>query len=230
MRFVAVFRVRGVEVKLFWDSKVYKPSAATRLLAEVLPDPRGLDVLDLGTGSGVLAMLAARLGARRVVATDVSARALKAAAENLRLNGLDWVELRRGDLYEPVKGERFDLIISNPPMTPSPNPLPRFTWGGPDGRTVLDGVIKGASGHLNPGGRLIIPSVSLIGIGKTASMLEELGFSVRMLGYDTHPFGKTLLSLKDYIDGLKDADYFYDGFGRPCWRIAVFEASLRAPP
>lgn len=230
MRFVEVLKVRGVEVKLFWDSKVYKPSAATRLIMEHLPEPRDMEVLDLGTGSGVLAIFASKLGAKRVVATDVSGRALRTAEENLRLNRVENVELRLGNLYEPVEGERFHMIISNPPMTPSPRALPAFTWGGPDGRKVLDKVLMGAPGHLEEGGVLIVPSVSLVGIGRTAETLRRLGFEVRVLGYGYHPFGETLLPLKNHINRLKEADYFYDVRGRPCWRIVLFEAILRARP
>jgi len=224
LRFTVEFRARGVGVKLLWDSKVYKPSAATRLIAENLPDPRGLKVLDLGTGSGVLAVLASKLGASEVVATDVSRRALRVAAENIKLNQVSNVELRFGDLYHPIhEDERFHLILCNPPMTPSPTPLPRFTWGGTDGRRVLDLAILGAPKYLEPGGRLLIPAVSLVGIGRTLRMLRRAGLSPRVLDYDTYPFGSTLLGLMKYLDRLPDADYFYDGLWRPCWRIVLFE-------
>ena len=77
--------------------------------------PAGAAVLDLGTGSGVSAIFAARL-AGRVVATDINPAAVRCARINALLNGVeDRVEVREGDLFAPVAGERFDVIIFNPP-------------------------------------------------------------------------------------------------------------------
>jgi hypothetical protein len=75
--------------------------------------------LDLGTGNGIQALLAAG-HAEHVVATDVSERALAFAAFNCALNGVENVELRRGSFLEPVRGERFDLVVANPPYVISP--------------------------------------------------------------------------------------------------------------
>lgn len=223
---LASFTVRGFTVKLLLDSKVYRPSFTTRLIAESLPNLSGLYVLDLGTGSGILSIVASMLGAEKIIATDISRRALKNASENLRYNNIGNVELRFGDLYEPVFGESFDVIISNPPMTPSPTPLPSYTWGGIDGRRILDPVIKNSVNYLKNRGRLIIPTISIVGIEKTLSLLRDMGFKVKVLGYGYHPFGRILLKLKEHIDRLPSADYFYDVYGRPCWRVVVYEASL----
>jgi len=144
---VAVFKVGEIEIKLVKDRKIYMPSVATRLVAENLHDLDGLRVLDLGTGSGVLAILASKLGAENVVATDISERAIRIARRNAELNGVE-IDFRVGDLFDAVRDELFDLIICNPPMTPSPTQLPRFTWGGVDGRLILDRVIDGAPNHL----------------------------------------------------------------------------------
>jgi methylase of polypeptide subunit release factors len=76
--------------------------------------------LDLGTGCGIQALLAAK-HSERVIATDVNPRALDFAAFNARLNGVEDVELRRGSALEPVEGERFDLVVSNPPYVISPD-------------------------------------------------------------------------------------------------------------
>jgi len=220
---IATFKVRGIEIKLVKDRKIYMPSAATKLIAENLHDVDGLRVLDLGTGSGILAILASKLGARSVVATDVSERAIRIARRNAEINHVE-IDFRAGDLFEPVEDELFDLIISNPPMTPSPTQLPRFTWGGVDGRLVLDRVIDGAPNHLRRGGRLLIPVVSLVGIGRAYQALLERGLTPRILDYQVHPFGKTLHRLLNHLKSLPDSDYFYDHLGRACWRIVLFEA------
>lgn len=220
---VATFKVKGIEIKLVKDRKIYMPSAATKLIAENLHDVDGLRVLDLGTGSGILAILASKLGARSVVATDVSERAIRIARRNAEINHVE-IDFRAGDLFDPVQDELFDLIISNPPMTPSPTQLPRFTWGGVDGRLVLDRVIDGAPNHLRRGGRLLIPVVSLAGIGRAYQALLERGLTPRILDYQVHPFGKTLHRLLNHLKSLPDSDYFYDHLGRACWRIVLFEA------
>ncbi len=78
--------------------------------------PAGATVLDLGTGSGVLAVAAAR-SARSVVAVDINPAAVRCARINALLNGVeDRVEVREGDLFDPVSGERFDVVLCNPPF------------------------------------------------------------------------------------------------------------------
>jgi methylase of polypeptide subunit release factors len=111
--------------------------------------------LDLGTGCGIQAMHAAR-HARRVVATDISERALRLAALNLALNEIDGVELRLGSLFEPVAGERFDHIVSNPPfvITPRSEGVPAYEYrdGGMVGDGLVAAFVAGCGEHLNPGG------------------------------------------------------------------------------
>jgi release factor glutamine methyltransferase len=76
----------------------------------------GRDVLDMGTGSGVCALFAAR-HAQRVVAVDINRAAVRCARINAAVNHLDHrIDVRHGDLFEPVVGERFDLVLFNPPF------------------------------------------------------------------------------------------------------------------
>ncbi|MEX1184831.1 MAG: methyltransferase [Gemmatimonadota bacterium] len=98
--------------KLFWTGE---------LLAQVFqtaPPLPGASVLDMGTGSGIGAVAAARLGAR-VVAVDISASAVRCARINALLNDVDArIDVRHGDLFAPVAGERFDVVLFNPPYHP----------------------------------------------------------------------------------------------------------------
>ncbi|WP_314149803.1 methyltransferase, partial [uncultured Leifsonia sp.] len=111
--------------------------------------------LDLGTGCGIQAMHASR-HARRVVATDISERALRLAALNAELNGIDGIEFRLGSLFEPVAGERFDHIVSNPPfvITPRADGVPAYEYrdGGMVGDELVAAFVSGCAEHLEPGG------------------------------------------------------------------------------
>ncbi|AWB87779.1 SAM-dependent methyltransferase [Mycetocola zhujimingii] len=128
--------------------------ASTTLSGLMMQTPVGR-VLDLGTGCGIQAMHAAR-HATHVVATDISARALELAALNAELNSIHNIEFRLGSLFEPVRGERFDQIVSNPPfvITPRADGVPAYEYrdGGMEGDALVEAVLRGAAAHLTPGG------------------------------------------------------------------------------
>ncbi|HEY0260643.1 MAG TPA: methyltransferase [Lacisediminihabitans sp.] len=111
--------------------------------------------LDLGTGCGIQAMHAAR-HAGLVVATDISRRALDIARLNAQLNGIENIRFRLGSLFEPVAGETFGHIVSNPPfvITPRGGDVPSYDYrdGGLVGDALVASVISGLSDHLEPGG------------------------------------------------------------------------------
>ncbi|WIB15074.1 MULTISPECIES: class I SAM-dependent methyltransferase [unclassified Curtobacterium] len=128
--------------------------ATTTLSGLQLPVPVRR-VLDLGTGCGVQAMHARRF-ADEVVATDISSRALAIARFNALLNGVDGIDFRLGSLFEPVAGERFDRIVSNPPfvITPRREGVPAYEYrdGGMVGDALVETVLRGLADHLEPGG------------------------------------------------------------------------------
>lgn len=124
------------------------------LAAAALPGPFH-DVLDLCTGSGVHALLAARRSVR-VVGCDNNPRAVSFARLNAAVNGVSNADFRLGDLFEPVEGEAFDLILANPPYMPDPELRPGDTCyaGGPIGESICARIYAGADRHLRPGGFL----------------------------------------------------------------------------
>ena len=107
--------------------------------------------LDLGTGGGVQALLAAP-HAGRVVATDLSSRAMAFAAFNCELNGVSNVELREGNLFEPVAGMTFDLVVSNPPFVISPDNDVLFRDGGQRGDALSRQLVTELPEYLSEGG------------------------------------------------------------------------------
>lgn len=128
--------------------------ASHTLASLMVREPVG-SVLDLGTGCGIQAMHASRHG-HRVVATDISQRALRFARLNAALNGINNIEFRLGSLFEPVAAERFDQIVANPPfvITPRVEGVPAYEYrdGGRVGDALVAEVVAGVSDHLVPGG------------------------------------------------------------------------------
>lgn len=111
--------------------------------------------LDLGTGAGIQALLAAG-HCRSVLGTDTNARALNFGAFNARLNGIGNVRFRAGSFYEPVRDKGFDLIVSNPPYVISPESRYIYRDSGLRGDEVCATVVRGAAGHLHEGGFAVI--------------------------------------------------------------------------
>ncbi|MEU9187252.1 HemK2/MTQ2 family protein methyltransferase [Streptomyces sp. NPDC048484] len=181
---------------------VYAPQADTFLLARALycegPAP-GMDVLDLGTGTGTLAICAARKGAC-VTAVDIAWRAVLTARLNA-LRARQRLTVHRGDLLEPVRGRSFDLIISNPPYVPTPlsersnrHGRERAWNAGLDGRAVLDRICCEAPRVLRPGGVLLVAQSGLSGTEETLERLADSGLRATVGDRAYIPFGPVLRS------------------------------------
>ena len=154
------FRVTPLEGLLFLHDRadpqgpgdqVASVGPASATLANLMVRRPVARALDLGTGCGVSALIASRF-AEHVVATDVNERALATAAINAHLNGVTNVEFRRGDLFEPVRGEEFDLIATNPPFVISPETSQVYRDSGLEGDSLSKQVVGLAAEHLAPGG------------------------------------------------------------------------------
>ena len=186
---------------------VLRPPSDAALLGGVMArhDLAGRAVLDLCTGTGILGLTAARLGAR-ASAVDLSRRAVACAKLNARLNGLA-LEVLRGDLFEPVAGRRFDLIVSNPPYIPAPpGDAPRGearAWdAGPEGREFLDRVCDRAPQHLNPGGRVLLVHSSLARPEETERRLAARGLEPAVAATHDGSLGPVALERLDYLRAI----------------------------
>ena len=158
----------------------------------LIEDPAMVEsVLDLCTGSGCLAVLACRsFPNARIDAVDISKDALEVAARNIADYGLeDRVTLHRGDLFGPLGGNRYDLIISNPPyvdaqgMADLPRECraePKLAFdGGPDGLAIVSRILREAARHLTPQGGLLCE------IGRGRELLEAAFPQLPLLWLDT---------------------------------------------
>ncbi len=126
-------------------------SASSMMLAVTTVRRQGEEVLDLGTGGGIQAMLAAR-HARRVIGTDINPRALALARLAMGMNGIANVELRHGSMFDPVPSQTFDLIVSQPPFVISPDNTKVFRDSGMRGDTFCEQIIRRAPDYLREGG------------------------------------------------------------------------------
>lgn len=203
------------------------PKFGALLLARTLPLRTGDRVLEVGTGSGYVAILAALRG-HAVVATDIAEAALHCARANALLNGVaDRLEVRRGDCLAPVAGETFDLIACNPPQMPTPpdrpwDDLPALVNdGGRDGWAVLDRVIRSAPAHLRPGGRLVVTLFDFLGLARGIEALQVAGLSPRVLAREAQRFPRIARERLAHIRAL-DLDGALPA-GRPatCERIVL---------
>jgi release factor glutamine methyltransferase len=186
-------------MRIFTLPGVFQPRSDTWMLAEALSTamPDGVRVLDLCTGSGALAVTAALRGAGEVVAVDVSRRSVLTVRLNAALHRVR-VRAVRGDLFDAVPGERFDVIVSNPPYLPAasdelPSRGARRAWdAGLDGRVLLDRICRQAPGHLTPGGVLLLVHSSLIGEHDTLALLGAHGLDASVLQRRRGPLGPLL--------------------------------------
>ncbi|CAD5243415.1 HemK2/MTQ2 family protein methyltransferase [Thermococcus camini] len=163
----------GIELKL--HPQVYEPAEDTFLLAENLAVREGDLALDVGTGTGLIALLMARK-ARFVLGVDINPLAVELAGENAELNGIKNVEFRMSDLFENVSG-KFDVITFNAPYLPGEpeEPIDLALVGGEGGREVLDRFIREVRDYLKPGGTVQIVQSSITGVEETLGRLEKAG-------------------------------------------------------
>jgi release factor glutamine methyltransferase len=179
---------------------VYRAQDDTSLLVDVMGrhgHARGRTVLDVGTGSGALAIAAGRAGAASVTAVDLSLRSVLATWCNSRLRRVP-VTVRHGDLFAPVAGQRFDLVVTNPPYVPARSSLvPRHRIGrcwdaGPDGRLLLDRICDATPDVLSEDGTLLLVQSELSGEDATLGRLAAAGLQARVTERTRVPFGPVL--------------------------------------
>lgn len=188
------FEDEGDRIELEGRGRAMPPSPYTRLLASQVPWCRDQIVADVGTGSGVLAILSLFRGAAAAYGTDISAAALQEAAANARHNGVQ-------DRFTPVLADphlmfplppsvRFDLVICNPASLPMPHvdsPDSPF-FAGIEGRAMIETLLREGSVRLNPKGRLLFTHTSLANFSATKCLMADLGLDSRIVAHVELPF------------------------------------------
>ncbi len=167
-------------------------------------------MLDLCTGSGVVAIAAAQLGAASVVAFDICPRAVRCARSNAAAGGLA-VEVRNGNHENAIRGGPYDVVVSNPPYVPAAPTLgslpehlgPPWAWdAGPDGRLVLDRLCESADELLAPRGTLLMVQSEFANPGQSLRQLRRSGLVADIAASQHIPFGPVLNSRAGWLERI----------------------------
>jgi len=184
------------------DENVYIPAEDSYLLAENLEIEAGQSVLEIGTGSGIVAMYASRL-TDNITVTDINFDACELAQKNFEANGIENIEILFGNLFEPVKSRKFDVILFNTPYLPTEDDeviednLNYAFDGGLNGRKVIDLFLNEVPNHLNDGGIVQLIQSSLSDNSRTLDMLDELGF-IAEIAASEHYFFEDITLINGY--------------------------------
>ena len=183
---VDTYEIGHLRVVIAARQGVGPPTPYTMLLAESIPDLTGLTVVDIGTGSGFLAIVACLRGAARVHVLDTNDAAIVAAMENAERNGVQdrFVHLPIGDTIIPLApGETVDVVISNPAQVPLPRPENTNSayYAGTDGRVMIEDVIRQTPSRLSPSGRLLMVHNSAADFPKSIALFHSVGLKPRVL-------------------------------------------------
>jgi release factor glutamine methyltransferase len=192
---------------------VYAPQDDSLLLIDTLERSTvviGRTVADLCTGTGVVAIAAAELGAARVTAWDVCPLAADCAVSNAQAIGAN-VVVRRGSLAAAGAEGPYDVVVSNPPYVPTPpsgarQPVPlaagpvRAGDGGEDGRLVLDPLCASAPRLLTDGGTLLFVQSEFAGVETSLAALRAGGLTADVVAWRLVPFGPVLWAQANWLE------------------------------
>ena len=184
------------------DNNVYVPAEDSYLLADNLLIKEGQSVLEIGTGSGIVAMYASKL-TDEITVTDINFDACRLAEKNFRENGIENIEILFGNMFEPVKNRKFDVILFNTPYLPTEDgevledTINYAFDGGLNGRKVIDVFLNEVGNHLNEGGIVQLIQSSLSGNEETLDMLDKSGF-IAEIAASEHLFFEDITLINAY--------------------------------
>ncbi|MBN1292509.1 MAG: 50S ribosomal protein L11 methyltransferase [Candidatus Latescibacteria bacterium] len=229
------YSITDKHIKLDLPSGIFHPTTTTQLLAEQLVNLKDKIVLDLGCGAGPLAITAALNGAEKVYAVDIMEEACEATKFNAKLNGVDdCIEVRQGDLFKPVKGLKFDIILDD--VSGMADEVSRISsWypesiptGGPDGTNQTIRMLRQSPNYLVNSGSLYFPLISLANSEKMLATAHEIfGTNIQRIACKFIPFNKELQANIHLLMRLKNEGTvnFTQRRGRYLWNLAIYKAN-----
>lgn len=205
--------VPGLCETIVTDLGVYAPQEDSWLLIETIQRTslvEGRRVLDLCTGSGVIAVAASQLGASEVTAFDICPRAVSCSRANASAAGVT-VDVQNGSLSDALGCGPFDVVVSNPPYVPvaadvvgqviAASAGPAWAWdAGDDGRLVLDPLCEAAPDLLTDGGTMLIVQSEFAGVEQSVANLRAGGLITEILLWQWIPFGPVLSSRAKWLE------------------------------
>lgn len=228
-------RLGPAEVLL--SEHTFSPSTISRLLADAMEIREGETVIDMGCGSGILAIIAAKLGAGRVYGVDLAEDTAEVASLNAeRLGVADVTTFYTGNLFEPLPDDvQADLIIGD--VSGIPDPVARVSgWfpsgrgGGPRGCELPIRMLQEAPAWLRPGGRLLLPTGSLQDESAILDMARSLFKRLTQLMEKRLPLPSTLSEAPQLMQLMRDRVVELSQRGsRLIWDARVWECRLEAP-
>ncbi len=181
-------RVKLRDIVLELNEEVYNPSEDSLLMLTVLDELsllNNMTCLDLGTGSGILAIKMAKMGCE-TVGSDISLKALELAHRNAIMNGVH-MNLVQGNLTRHFRGNSFDIVVFNPPYIPEePDPSIELSiaWAGGnrEGRKLIDGLMSDLPRILRKGGLSLILHANYNKPHKTIELASKIGMKAKIVG------------------------------------------------
>lgn len=230
------YTIGGRDLELRVSGEAFQPTTTTQKIAEAVEIPEGATVLDIGCGIGPLTITAALRGAKHVYAVDVMPQATALARENADRNGVgDKVTVLTGDLFEPVKGMKFDVIVDDVSgiaerasriSTWYPDTIPT---GGDDGTDVVLRMIENTPQHLTPTGVLYLPVASLSNVPKIMEYVRKVfGDKIDKMASWKIPFCPELMAAEAEMQADKEAGKidFEERRSRRVWTLDLFRLGL----
>lgn len=181
--------------------EVYPPAEDTFLLIDNLKIEEDYEVLEIGTGTGLVSIFAS-LNCKNVTSTDINPYAVKCATNNIKLNNRENVRVIKSDLFENIE-DKYDLILFNTPYLPVieeehvDDDYSKAWDGGESGREVIDEFIKQAPSYLKENGIIQLVQSSLSDNDKSIEMLEKLGLNAEVTAIE-HIFFEDITLITAY--------------------------------